>query len=309
MAPNPAPRAPTTPAASALDPRLIGSLAAVYVVWSSTYLVMRYAVRELPPMLMGSLRFVFAGLVLLVLARRRGAAWPSARAWREAAPLGICFFVGGNGFVAVAEQTISSGTAAVVCATMPLWVAVFGIFVGERPRAIEWASLALGFVGVVVLVGGPSLSGPPLHVVLLVLSPVAWALGSLWARRARPGQVESSLIGPGLQMITGGLALGVLGLLRGEELPRHASVEAWLALAYLTAFGSLVAFTAYGWLLRHARPVVATSYAYVNPILAVAIGAAVGGEGLGTSTLIANAIIVAAVVLALRSPRTAGKRP
>jgi drug/metabolite transporter (DMT)-like permease len=294
------------PAGTLLEPRLLASLAAVYVIWSSTYLVMKLAVRELPPLLMGGLRFTLAGVILLGLARRRGAPWPSAQVWWTTAPLGICFFVGGNGFVAIALQSLSSGAAAVVCATMPLWVAVGGALFGERPGRREWASLGLGFIGVVVLVGGPSLAGAPAHVALLILSPLSWAVGSLLSRRQRAGDAADALIRPGLQMITGGLALGVIALARGERLPLDASAGAWLAFAYLTVFGSLVTFTAYGWLLRHARPVVATSYAYVNPILAVLLAAAIGGEPLGVRTLVANALIVVAVVLALR-PARAGR--
>jgi drug/metabolite transporter (DMT)-like permease len=162
----------------------------------------------------------------------------------------------------------------------------------------------VGFLGVLVLLGGPSLAGEPLHVALVIISPILWAAGSLIARRTKDiGGEHATLVTPALQMLTGGPVLAALGLMHGEQLPAHASATAWLALGYLWVFGSLVGFTAYAWLLVHARPVVATSYAYVNPILAVLIGAALYGEPLGWTTVIANILIVGAVMLALTRAR------
>jgi drug/metabolite transporter (DMT)-like permease len=290
----------------ATDPRLIAALAAVYVIWGSTYLAMRIAVRPdgLPPLLMASMRFLAAGGVMLAVAVRRGAPWPSARDWLRVAPIGGLLFIGGNGFVAIAETSVSSGGAAVVCAMMPLWVGVFGVATGEPPTAREWLSLVVGFVGVVVLMGGPSLAGEPVHVALVICAPVSWAAGSLLSRRTKTiGGAHATLVNPALQMLTGGAALAVIALVRGERIPLHASTEAWLALGYLWVFGSLVAFTAYAWLLRNARPAVATSYAYVNPILAVLVGAALYNESLGWTTAVANVLIVGAVVLALKRKR------
>jgi drug/metabolite transporter (DMT)-like permease len=284
----------------AVDPRLVASLAAVYVIWSSTYLAMRVAVQDLPPLLMASMRFLAAGSIMLAIARRRGAAWPSARDWWRVLPIGALLFLGGNGFVAIAETSVSSGGAAVVCATMPLWVGVLGAVSGEKPNAREWASLVLGFVGVLVLMGGPALAGKPEHIVLVICSPIMWALGSVLARRTKDiGGQHATLVGSALQMLVGGGVLLVVGTLRGESIPLHASTQSWLALVYLFVFGSVVGFTAYGWLLRNARPVVATSYAYVNPILAVLIGAMLYGEPLGWTTAVANVMIVGAVMLAL----------
>jgi drug/metabolite transporter (DMT)-like permease len=286
-----------------VDPRLIASLAAVYVVWSSTYLAMRIAVADLPPLLMASLRFSAAGLVMLLIALRRGATWPTAREWLRVAPVGALLFLGGNGFVAISELSVSSGGAAVVCAMMPLWVGVLGLVTGEKPSRREWLSLGIGFLGVFVLMGGPTLSGKPVHIVLLMFAPICWALGSTLARRLPGTAATSSFMLPAMQMLTGGVALFVVAALRGERIPSDASTSSWLALAYLCVFGSLVAFTAYSWLLRNARPVIATSYAYVNPILAVVFGAVISGEPLGMTTVVANVLIVGAVWLALRRPR------
>ena len=294
---------------SRADLRLVACLAAVYIIWGSTYLAMRVAVVELPPLLMASMRFASAGVVMLAVALRRGAELPSARDWLRMVPIGVLLFVGGNGFVAIAEQSVSSGGAAVVCATMPLWVAALGWVVeGTKSSAREWLALAVGFAGVVVLMGGPSLAGEPRHVAILCGAPIAWAAGSLLARRTRDiGGEHAALVGPALQMLVGGAALVVVALARGESIPAHASANAWLAVAYLAVFGSLVGFTAYSWLLANARPAVATSYAYVNPVIAVLLGAALYGEELGASTVIANVLVAIAVVTVIRKRSAPGR--
>jgi drug/metabolite transporter (DMT)-like permease len=304
------------PVETRVDPRLIACLAAVYLIWSSTYLAIRVAVAELPPLLAASMRFLAAGSAMLAIARRRGAAWPALRDWLRAAPVGTLLFLGGNGCLCLAEAStggVSSGGTAVVSATMPLWVGVLGaLSLGRRargdarPTAREWLALALGFGGVVVLMNGPSLAGDRLHVALAIASPILWGTGSLLARRTKgTGGAHAGLVGPSLQMLTGGVVLLAVSLARGSRLPLHASTGAWLALAYLVVFGSLLGFTAYMWLLRNARPAVATSYAFVNPVLAVLIGAALYGEPLGWTTLVANGLIVAAVILVLRPRRAA----
>jgi len=273
-----------------VDPRLVVCLASVYLIWGSTYLAMRVAVAELPPFLMASMRYASAGLVMMLLALRKGAVWPRAIDWLRATPVAALLFVGGNGFVAIAETTVSSGGAAVVCAMMPLWMGVLGVISGERPTQREWLSLVVGFVGVVVLI---------------MFAPICWALGSVLARR-QPRKAAAAgdvFLQPAMQMLAGGVLLGIAGAIHGERVPTNASTGSWLAVAYLVVFGSLIAFTAYNWLLRNTRPTVATSYAYVNPIIAVVIGSALSGETLGVSTVIANALIVGAVMLALSKPK------
>jgi drug/metabolite transporter (DMT)-like permease len=282
------------------DPRLWLSMAAVFVIWGSTYYAMRVAVTGLPPLLMGAARFVVAGTVLLVVARLGGAPWPSWRDWKRALPVGVLFFIGGNGFVAIAETSIDSGVAAVVCATMPLWTAVIASVLGERPSGREWLGLACGFAGVVVLVGAAWHGADPAHLVLLILSPFCWACGSMLSRRL-PGAPGAA--GSALQMVTGGVALTIVALIRGEAFSVDAPANSWIALAYLIVFGSLIGFTAFGWLLRNTRPAVATSYAYVNPAIAVAVGAVVGGETIGAGTLVGAGLIVGAVALVVTRKR------
>ena len=287
-----------------IDPRLIASLAAVYLIWSSTYLAMRIVVHDLPPLLSAAVRFLLAGGTLFGYALYKGARVPPLRDWLRVAPVGVFLFVGGNGFVSIASQSIPSGGVAVVCALMPLWVGVLGFVFGVRPTRREWMSLFIGFAGVVFLLGGPSLAGKPIHIVLVILSPMLWAAGSLLSRRTKDvGGDHASFVGPSLQMLTGGVALAALALVRGERFPLDARPTSWLALVYLFVFGSLLGFTAYAWLLRNTRPTIATSYAYINPILAVLIGAALYGEPLGWTTLIANILIVGAVMLALSGAR------
>ncbi len=293
--------APVARVRAPIDPLLIASMTAVFVIWGSTYLAARIAVREIPPFTTACLRFVTAGAVMLLVALRRGAKLPPLRDWLRVAPAGFLLFVCGNGFVVTAETTVASSGAAIVCAMMPLWMGVLGAVSGIRPTRREWLSLVVGFVGVVVLVGGPSLAGDRIDVVLLLLSPPSWALGSLLARRVKDvGGEHAGLVGPALQMLVGGAMLALVAAVRGEHIPAGVSAHAWLSVAYLAVFGSLVGFTAYSWLLRHARPVVATSYAYVNPVIAVIIGAALYGEPIGPSTIVANVLIGGAVMLALR---------
>ena len=279
---------------------LVASLAAVYVIWGSTYLAMRIAIGGMPPLFMASMRFFAAGAILLALAVRRGAQIPPMRDWLRTLPVGALLFMGGNGFVALAEQSVPSGGVAVVCATMPLWVGVLGAAFGQKPTAREWLALVIGFCGVVVLMGGPTLAGHPLDIACAIGSPILWACGSLLSRRTRDvGGQHAALVGPAVQMLGGAVVLAIVAMVCGEHLPAHVPVRSWLALGYLVVFGSLVGFTAYSWLLRHARPVVATSYAYVNPVLAVLIGAALYGEPLGWTTAVANVLIVGAVMLAV----------
>jgi drug/metabolite transporter (DMT)-like permease len=284
---------------------LIACLAAVYLVWGSTYLAMRIVVTDgLPPLLSAAIRFLVAGTVMLSIAKARGARIPRPRDWARIAPVGVFLFVGGNGLVSIASQSLHSSGVAVVCAMMPLWIGVLGSVTGDRPTLREWTALVIGFVGVLVLLGGPSLAGQPIHIVAVCFSPFLWAAGSLLSRRTKDiGGADAALVGPALQMLTGGAALAFVALVRGEHIPPHANIHGWLALGYLCVFGSLVAFTAYAWLLRNARPVVATSYAYVNPIIAVLLGAALHGEPVGGTTIVANVLIVGAVVLAVTKSR------
>ena len=299
---SPAPRTSDTPAPAAVSPgaSLLLALFSVYVIWGSTYLVMKIAVETWPPMLMGAVRFSIAGAILLVVGRVRLGRWPAAREWLAALPVGVLLFVVGNGFVAFAETEVSSGVAALVVATMPLWMAMFGSVVGERLRAREWAGIAIGVTGVVILVSGSELSAAPVATLVLALAPLGWALGSTIARRV---PMAPGLLGTATQQLIGGVAMAAAGLAHGERWPATMTFASVWTLAYLIVFGSLIAFTAYAWLLRNTRPAVATSSAFVNPPLAVLLGAALGSEAISTQTLIATPVVIAAVVLVVGRPR------
>ena len=297
---------PSAPTTSAATSTLWLALASVYLIWGSTYLVMRWVVAELPPMLMGAMRFTAAGAILLTWARLRGAPWPSRTHWRNAAVIGALMFVGGNGVVALAERSISSGVAAVVCATMPLWLALMTVATGERMRGREILGQVLGFVGVVVLLGG-QLGGAELGgTLLVVVSPLSWAAGSLLSRRL---VLPAGPMAPALQMLCGGLLMAGIGLGTGERIHAVPSTGVIVGQLYLLVAGSLVAFSAYTWLLRNARPALATSYAFVNPPIAVLAGIAFGGEVVGGTLVIATALVVAAVALVVIRPSPSPAAP
>ncbi|MGH2723389.1 MAG: drug/metabolite exporter YedA [Actinomycetota bacterium] len=293
-----------------------GALAAVYVVWGSTYLAIRVAVETLPPLLMASVRFLIAGGILYAWAisrGERGGDRPTASQWRAAAIIGTPLLLGGNGAVVLAEQTVPSGIAALLVATVPLWMVVLArVVLGERVTWRESLGIAVGFGGIVLLVSPTTGGGfDPLGVGLLLFASLSWAAGSLYARRAP--MPSRPLVGTAMQMLAGGAALGIAGIAAGEvadvDLAR-ASMASLLGLGYLIVFGSLVGFTAYVWLLRVTRTSLVSTYAYVNPVVAVLLGWAVVSEPLTIRTLVAGGVIVigVALIVSVRARRPA-ERP
>jgi drug/metabolite transporter (DMT)-like permease len=296
----PGPFSPVTSAPTAL---IWLALGAVYVIWGSTYLAIREAVRTLPPLLAASARFVIAGVVLYAWSIRRGERvadrprWPQ---WRAAIIVGVLLLLVGNGGVSLAERTVPSGISSLVIATIPLWMAIIDrLFFGQRlaPQAI--AGLVLGFGGLGLLVGRSTggrldLAG----VAILLVAAIGWATGSMYSRRAplpaRP------LVGTAMQMLAGGVALVIAGALHGEFVrihPERFSAASLVALGYLIVFGSWVAFSAYVWLLRAAPISLVSTYAYVNPVVALFLGWAFLNERVTPRTLVAGAVILAAVAL------------
>jgi len=260
---------------------LILALLSLHLIWGSTYYAMRVALETLPPYSMGAARFSIAGALLLLVLRLRGAPLPKPREWLAAGAVGTLLLVMGNGFVVLAERSVDSGTAATIVATMPLWMAGIGWLWGERPKAQELIGLAFGFAGIVVLNGG-GVSLRSIDGLFVLLAPVAWAVGSLWSRRLA---MPAGLMSTACQMLVAGPLMFLVAALRGEELRGPVSSHSLFALGYLTVFGSLIAFSAYGYLLRKTRPLIATSYAYVNPLVALGIGTALGGEQLSARKL------------------------
>jgi drug/metabolite transporter (DMT)-like permease len=280
---------------------LVFCLFALYVVWGSTYLAIRWALQGgFPPFLMAGMRFTLAGLVLYTVLRLRGYANPSAREWGAGALIGTLLLVLGNGSVVFAQQYVPSGVAALVVGSVPLWAALFGGLFGQWPGRAERWGLTIGFCGLILLNLGSDMSGNGWAAFALLLGPITWAFGSIWSRRLPMAQ---GLMSTATQMLTGGALFLLISFGLGERLTALPSTRALSAFFYLVIFGSLVAFSAYGYLLRNARPALATSYAYVNPMVAVLLGSFLAGESLSTWGLLAMGAILGAVVLLTRARR------
>jgi drug/metabolite transporter (DMT)-like permease len=299
----------TEPTLRASVPRVAAALGAVYLIWGSTYLAIRFAIETIPPFLMASLRYLTAGAILYAWSRLRGAPRPALAHWRPAVILGGLLLLLGNGGVVWAEQRVSSGLVALLVSTEPLWIVLFGWMRDHgRPPGRVLLGLLLGFTGLVLLVR-PSSSGGiyPFGVAAVLVASVSWAWGSLYGQRAK--LPASPLLGTAMQMLGGGGLLLLASALTGEPARFHlaaVSAKSVLSLAYLAVFGALIAFTAYVWLLKAAPPVLVSTYAYVNPLVAVFLGWAVAGEPITRGTLIAAAVILAGVAL-ISSARGKGK--
>lgn len=270
------------------------ALASVYVLWGSTYLAIRVGLQSFPPFLMGALRMFVAGAIMYIVLRRRGARAPTRAQWKTLAVLSIWMVLLSNGLVNFAEQEVSSGLAAIAVASMPLWAALFGVLHGRHPSRGEWIGLAIGFVGILWLNAGSALSGTPKGMIALIVAPIAWAWGSVWSRDQRLPAPFMSAAG---QMLCGSAWMLVTGLATGERIHALPSLQAGFAVVYLVVFGSIIGFTAYIWLLHHVRPALATSYAYVNPPIAVMFGALLLHEQFGMHEIGAMAVILAGVLM------------
>lgn len=271
------------------------ALAAVYVIWGSTYLALKWGLDGFPPFVLNGIRLVIAGSVLFWWVRHRGAPLPSPVEWRNAVLLGGLMFVGGMGFVTIAEDNgVGSGLVAAAVAVMPLWAAMWAGILGEWPTRIEWLGLAVGFAGVILLSREGDFQASTLGLVLMILSPVFWSLGSVVSRRVR---LPSGGMVAATQMLGGGVILLVAGVARGERVGALPGAGAWWSLVYLITFGSIIGYSAYQYLLTTTRPAVATSYAYVNPVVAVFLGVTLGGEVVGVWTFTGLPVILAGVAL------------
>lgn len=278
---------------------IVLSQLAVYVIWGSTYLALRYMVEGFPPFLGNAIRMVVAGAILFAWVRFRGAPTPTMHQWRNGFLIGSLLFVGGLGLVTAAEgMGVGSGLAATAVGMTPVWAAAVSGFFGRWPTRIEWVGLAIGIVGVVILSGEGDFETVPLGLFLLILAPLLWAIASVWSNHV---DLPTGSMSTAVQMLGGGVALGMAALVAGESISAAPGPRAWWALAYLVGPGSLIAFSAYAYLLRTVRPVLATSYAYVNPVVAVLLGVTLGRETLTGETWIALPLILGAVALIARS--------
>jgi drug/metabolite transporter (DMT)-like permease len=274
---------------------IIISLISLYILWGGTYLGMRVALQSFPPFLLAGTRFLVAGGLMFAFLRARGAALPTRREWLGAALVGTLLLVGGNGGVTFAEQWVASGLAAVAIGAVPLWAAIFAGLFGRWPTRFEWCGLLLGFAGLILLNLGHGLNATnPLGVVALLLAPISWAFGSILSRRVP--QPKGSMASA-VQMLCACVVLFAIGLGSGERMTAMPSLPAIIAMLFLIVGGSLIAYTAYGYLLSRVSAPLATSYAYANPVVAVCLGVGLAGEQISLTGVIAMLIILSGVVL------------
>jgi drug/metabolite transporter (DMT)-like permease len=293
--------------------RLLVAFAAVYLIWGSTYLGIRWAIETMPTFLMAGTRFLVAGAILYAWGRLRGGPKPTAANWRDATIIGALLLLGGNGLVVWAEQYVPSGLTALVVGTEPLWVVLLDWLRprGTRPTTGEMLGLTLGFGGVVLLIGPTNVSGAhvdPVSAGVLVLATLSWASGSLYSRGAK--LPRNPLLTTGMNMLAGGALLTLVGTAMGQwggVHPAAISLRSALSLLYLIVFGAIVGFTAYLWILKEANLATASTYAYVNPVVAVFLGWALAGETVTPRVVGAASVIVGSVVI-ITLARTAAFR-
>ena len=298
----------TTQQGTGADRAGIGlALVGVYLVWGSTYLGMKIGLEGFPPFLMAGFRFLLAGGGLMLALRGRGEPAPTRAQWGGAARVG-CLLLGlGNGGIMLAEyKGVTSGLAALGVATVPLWAALFSGLWGEWPYRREWLGIGVGFIGIVCLNLEGGLRASPIGAVALIVSAVGWSFGSVWSRRL---PLPSGAMAPAAQMLCGGALLLGVGLMTGEHLQGSPHARPLLAFIYLV-FGAVAGYSAYAYLLAHVRPTLATSYAYVNPVVAVLLGSVLAGERLGLMGLAALLLIVLGVGLIAfaKSPKAERRR-
>jgi len=285
---------------------IIAAFAAVYIIWGSTYLAIAIGIETLPGWLMIGIRFLVAGSVMFVIARLKGAKMPSFIGWRTAAIVGILLLVGGNGGVVWAEQKLPSGLTALIVAIIPLWISgIDAIRPGGNRLTLRGAlGLVVGMIGLVILIGPDQIRGtgnidlPSVGV--LLLATFAWSFGTVYPRMKSAQLPESPLMATAAEMLTAGVAITIIALSMGQIQsfdPAAISLRSWAALAYLIVFGSIVAFTAYVWLVNTVAPARVATYAYVNPVVAVALGAVILSEPMTVEMLIAAPIIILGVAL------------
>ena len=287
---------------------IIVAFAALYLIWGSTYLGIRFAIETIPPFLMAGTRFLIAGIIMYGIAWSQGIGKSSWANWRTSLIIGACLLLGGNGGVTISEKYIDSGLAAVIVAIVPIYIVVLGWATGTaaRPTPIVWLGLAGGFIGVGVLLGPAvrfsSSDGrhPAIGMSILLVSSFLWSAGSLYSRSAK--HAASPFLTAAQQMLCGGLLLLLAGMATGETRRFHPESMSMLSVAsfvYLVIIGAVVGYTAYIWLLRHCDPAKVATYAYVNPIVAVLLGAAFAGETLSRRALVAASLIIGSVAMVI----------
>lgn len=275
---------------------IIAALFCTYFIWGSTYLAIKFGIESFPPFLMGGIRFTVAGILLYIVKRFLGEPNPTRQQWLGATIVGILLPAMGNGTVCYVQQTVSSSVAALAIATAPIWMAIFSSFWGHKIRAREWLGVAVGFVGIAMLNFGGSLHGQYFSAFLLVFAAATWSFGSVWGKYL---SMPAGLMAPACQMLTGGIALLIFSTLQGEQYPSAISLRSLVAMLFLIVLGSLVAYSAYQYLLKTVRPLVASSNTFINPIVAFAVGIWLANEYVTTIEYAALAVILVGVFLVL----------
>jgi drug/metabolite transporter (DMT)-like permease len=293
---------------------IILAFAALYLIWGSTYLGILFAIQSIPPFLMAGVRFFSAGLIMYAIARWQGAPKPETSTWRTAVIVGGCLLLGGNGGVTISEKWVPTGLAALLVATVPIYIALLGWLSGTaaRPTPIVWLGLVGGFIGVGILVGPAFTSSNGNHLAwgmsILLIASFLWSIGSLYSRRAR--HASSLFVAAGQQMICGGVLLILTGFALGEYRSFDIRNLTWLsagAFVYLVLIGALVGYTAYFYLLRHVEPAKVATYAYVNPIVAILLGTFFAGEHLTLRTLLGAGLIIGSVAVVITAQQMKSK--
>lgn len=280
---------------------VILALFSTYLVWGSTYLVTRFTIQSIPPFMLTGMRCAIAGTILLALARFRGQAFPTMAQIKNAAFVGALMFGGGAGLTAFSEKWVESGLTATAIAATPIWAAIFAGIFGKWPSRVEWLGLFVGLSGMILLNFDSGMKGNPIGAVALVIGPMLWAFGSMWSRRV---SMPNGMMGTGFQLLGGAFVLIFISHFAGEYMITFPATQAVLGLTYLTILSSVITFSAYMYLIRNVRPVIATSYAYVNPILAVWLGVYLAHETVTAVGVVAMFVILAGVgLLAMGSER------
>lgn len=281
---------------------VIAALTCTYFIWGSTYLAIKYAIESFPPFAMVGIRFTVAGSLLYLILRAMGHAAPTRVQWRGAACVGLLLPVLGNGTVSHVQLHVSSSVAALAIATAPIWMAIFSSAWGHKISRREWLGIAIGLVGILLLNTRGSLQGDWLSAGLLMFAAASWSLGSVWSKHMAMPQ---GLMGAASQMLCGGLIALVFSVVCGEHWPVQVTARSWAAIAFLIVLGSMVAFSAYHWLLHHVRPMVASSNTFVNPIVAFVVGVWFADEQIHLMEYIALAVILVGVFLVLTATKEA----
>jgi drug/metabolite transporter (DMT)-like permease len=272
------------------------ALFCTYFIWGSTYLAIKYGIESFPPFLMGAIRFTIAGSVLFLAMRLMGSPNPTWKEWRGSAIVGLLLPALGHGTVCYVQQTVSSSLAALSIATAPIWMAIFSSIWGHHITRQEWLGIAVGLVGIMLLNMGGALHGDYVSALLLIFAAASWSFGSVWGKHLTQ---PKGLMAAAAQMLVGGAVLVVWSTLAGETWPNHISEKSWGAMVFLIVLGSLVAYSAYQWLLKNVRPLVASSNTFVNPIVAFAVGIWLGNEIVAINEYVALAVILIGVLLVL----------